>query len=169
MPNPLFDVHYADGRTSVAMVADLKRGWNRLQKTYGFFQQTRIPFKNDLVIRAQLSLIAQPGNFGEWAREFPDLEIQGESAFPYTIRNRRLEVKVRLASDQPWRTTAQGRPEIFISEQPFIRRDDWTWYDLRIWLIWHEPGMRPIPDVRVWVESKLFVPGGQIESNRRRH
>ena len=58
MPKEIFDVHYADSRTAIVLEADLERGWKKLQKTYGFFHQKRIPFKDDLTIRTQLSLIA---------------------------------------------------------------------------------------------------------------
>ena len=166
----VFDVHYADSRTAVVLEADLDRGWKKLQKTYGFFTQTRIPFKDDLTIRTQLSLIAQPGSFNEWAREFPDLTLElSNPLLSYSIVNRHLVMKVSLSPEQPWCTTDQGRPEIFVAEQPLITRKDGAWYDLRAWLVLHESPKRPIPDMRVWVENKLFVPGGRIESSRRCH
>lgn len=170
MPKEIFDVHYADSRTAVVLEADLERGWKKLQKTYGFFHQKRIPFKDDLTIRTQLSLIAQPASFSEWAREFPDLGLGLTGPLlSYHIESRRLIMKVSLSPEQPWRTTEQGRPEIFVAEQPLMTREDRRWYDLRAWLIFHESPKRPIPDMRVWVENKLFVPGGRIESNRRHH
>ncbi|MGC2744988.1 MAG: hypothetical protein WA672_17560 [Candidatus Angelobacter sp.] len=166
----VFDVHYADSRTAVVLEADLDRGWKKLQKTYGFFTQTRIPFKDDLTIRTQLSLIAQPGSFNEWAQEFPDVGLElTHPLLSYSIVNRHLVMKVSLSPEQRWRTTEQGRPEIFIAEQPLMTSDHGRWYDLRAWLVFHESPKRPIPDVRVWVENKLFIPGGRIESNRKRH
>lgn len=170
MQKKVFDVHYADSRKAVVLEADLERGWKKLQKTYGFFTQTRIPFKDDLTIRAQLSLIAQPASFSEWAQAVPDFDLDlTNPLLGYIIENRHLIMKISLSPDQPWRTTEQGRPELFIAEQPLMTRDDGRWYDLRAWLIFHESPKRPIPDMRVWVENKLFVPGGRIESNRRRH
>jgi hypothetical protein len=170
MQKKVFDVHYADSRTAVVLEADLDCGWKKLQKTYGFFNQTRIPFKDDLTIRAQLSLIAQPASFSEWAQEFPNIDLElASSLLSHIIEGRHLTMKVSLSPEQPWRTTEQGRPEILIAEQPLMTREDSRWYDLRAWLVFHESPKRPIPDMRAWVESKLFVPGGQIESNKRRH
>jgi hypothetical protein len=40
VPQRVFDVYYADLRRSVVMEADLDRGWEKLEKTYGFFRQT---------------------------------------------------------------------------------------------------------------------------------
>jgi hypothetical protein len=46
---------------------------------------------------------------------------------------------------------------------------DGRWYDLRAWIVFHEGSPRPLPDVRVWTENNLIIPGGQFESNRRKH
>jgi hypothetical protein len=82
---PVFDVHYADRRSSLVLEADLDRGWKKLQKTYGFFHQMRIPYRNDLTIRAQLQVISQPASFDQWAKEFPEIELDdadGELRYP---------------------------------------------------------------------------------------
>jgi hypothetical protein len=119
MEKSVFNVHYADGRTSLVMEADLDRGWNRLQKTYGFFRQSRIPYRDDLSIRAKLQLIAQPAGFEKWAANFPDLTIEsGDADVSYTLHDHHLVIKVALLPHQPWRTTPQGRPEIFVAELP---------------------------------------------------
>src|SRR5438105_4380899 len=115
--NGVFDVYYADGRTSLVLQADLDLGWRRLQKTYGFFQQRKVPYRNDLTIRAQLAIICQPGSFDESARNFPDVEIKvGNENVHYDLHNKRLSMKVPLSPSHNWRTTVQGRPEIFIEE-----------------------------------------------------
>jgi hypothetical protein len=166
---PVFDVHYADSRTSIVLEANLDRGWTKLQKTYGFFHQTRIPYRNDLTIRAQLQVISQPASFDEWAEEFPDLELdKGDDDFMYRVHNKQLVLKVALAPHQPWRTTRQGRPELFIELLPLCQ-GRWRWYDLRAWIVFHEGARHPVPNVRVWTENNLVVPGGQFESKRQRH
>ena len=152
------------------MKADLDRGWGKLKKTYGFFRQMRVPYRNDLTIRAQLSIIAQPASFDEWAQSFPkgDLEY-GDEDLGYALRDRQLVVKVALLPHQPWTKTPQGRPELYVEQMPFLRVDPGQWYDLRAWIVFHEGSRRPVPDVRVWAENNLVLPGGQFESNRRRH
>ena len=166
---PFFDVHYADGRTSLVLEADLDRGWGVLQKTYGFFHQTRIPYRNDLTIRAQLSVISQPASFDEWAKNFPDVELEDGDGDPsYRLRGRQLIVKVALLPHQPWRVTEQGRPELFIERLPLCT-SQYRWYDLRAWIVFHEGSRRSVPDVHVWTENNLIVPGGRFESSRQRH
>lgn len=169
MAKPVFDVYYADGRTSLVLEADLDRGWERRQKTYGFFHQTKIPYRNDLSIRAQLTVISQPASFDEWAEIFPDVELDDvDSDLSFRLRQKQLIVKVALLPHQPWRTTEQGRPELFIERLPLCA-SRWRWYDLRAWIVFHESSRRPVPDVHVWTENNLIVPGGQFESNRQRH
>ena len=170
MSRPVFDVHYADGRRKLVMEADLHQGWTKLQKTYGFFRQTRIPYRNDLSIRAQLSLIAQPASFGVWAQTFPSTNAEfGDDDLSYHLHEERLIVRVALRPGQPWRTTKTGRPELYIEQLPFLNTDHSHWYDLRGWIVFHEGSPRRIPDVRVWAENNLVVSGGQFESDRRRH
>lgn len=166
---PIFDVHYANGRTSIVLEADLDQGWKKLQKTYGFFHQTRIPYRNDLTIRAQLQVIYQPGGFDQWAKEFPDFELDnGDKDVSFRLHNKRLVLAVALAPHQLWRTTQQGRPEIFVERLPLCNHQ-WGWYDLRAWIVFHESSCRPVSDVHVWTENNLVVPGGQFESKRQRH
>lgn len=165
----VFDVHYADARTSLVMEADLDRGWTKLQKTYGFFHQQRIPYRNDLSIRAQLQVIYQPASFGEFAQEFPEIEVdRGDADLSCHIEGKHLLLKVALLPTQLWRRTQQGRPELYIEYLP-LWQAPYRSYDLRAWIVFHEGGRRAVPDVRVWAENNLVIPGGQFESNRRRH
>lgn len=166
---PVFDVYYSDGRTSLVLAADLDRGWEKLQKTYGFFHQMRIPYRNDLSIRAQLTVISQPASFDESANTFPDIELEdGDSNLSFRLHKKQLAMKVALLPHQPWRTTEQGRPELFIERLPLCATAK-RFHDLRTWIVFHESSRRRIPDVHVWTENNLIVPGGQFESNRRRH
>ncbi len=163
-------MHYADSRTKLVMEADLQNGWTKRQKTYGFFRQQKIPYRDDLSVRAQLSVIAQPATFGLWAQSFPSIEAEaGNDDLSYHLSEGRLIVKVALHQNQPWRTTQQGRPEIYIEQLPFLNITHNRWYDLRGWIVFHQGPPPRIPDVRVWVENNLVFPGGQFESNRRCH
>lgn len=170
MPKSVLDLHYADGRTSLVMEADLDGGWGRLEKTYGFFHYNRVPYRNDLTIRAQLSLIAQPAGFDEWAKKFPPFESKaGDSDLSYEFQGSLFVLKVALLPHMAWRKTPQGRPELYVEEVPFLPIGEGRSYDLRAWIVFHEGSRRPVSDIRVWTENNLIVPGGQVESNRRRH
>jgi len=95
----IYDVHYANGRSSLVIEADLDRGWEKLQKAFGFFQQTRVPFRRDLTIRTQLTLIAQPGSFAAWTHEFPNTQLeQGDSSLHYSISARQLVINRRVVA-----------------------------------------------------------------------
>lgn len=151
------------------MKADLARGWGRRQKTFGLFEQTRVPYRSDMNVRAQLTLIAQPGSFAEWTHEFPDFTIHRQHrGVHYEVTHRQLVMTVPFTLDQPWRLTEQGRLEIYIEELPFCKIDETRWYDLRAWIVFHEAPKRPVLDVRVWAENRLILPG-HFESNHRRH
>ena len=86
----------------------------------------------------------------------------------YQIEDKKLFVRVALHIDQPWRLMMGKRPGIYFEDLGLFIRQPKFWLALRVWLIFHPPGRAPIPDVRVWCQ-KLFVPGGQFESNRRHH
>lgn len=167
-----YSVYYADGRTSLVIEADVARGWKKLEKTYGFNRQTRIPYKNDVKIRAQLDVIVQPATFGEWAKSFPDVTLQlGDNDLSYQLQNGILTLKITMLPHQPlWtKTKEKGRPMLFVEELPLFTVAPKGWYDLRAWIVFHEGFRRPIPDVHVWAENSIVVPGGQFESNRRHH
>ena len=170
MDKSVYDVHYADQRTALLVEANLDRGWGKLQKTYGFFRQTKIPYRDDLTIRAQVTVIAQPASFEPWAQVIPDIDVRvSDDTAVISLEKRKLVLKVPLSPDQAWRKTKQGRPEIFVERLPLLRLDAAHWFDLRAWVVFHEGVPRPIPDVKVWAENRLLFPGGQFESNRRRH
>jgi hypothetical protein len=168
---PTYDVHYGNRRTAIVLKADLMQGWRPLQQTYGFNDQRLIPYRDDMSIRAQLTVIAQPATFAEWASQFPDVELEiADPDARCSFQNRKLAVTIPMTSQQRcWRLTPQGRPEIFIEHLIFLAVDQTRWFDLRAWIVFRETPHHPIPDVRVWVENALLVPGGQVESSRRRH
>jgi hypothetical protein len=164
-----YDVAYADRGTALVLKADLERGWRKLEKTYGFFTHKKIHYKRDWSIRAQLSVIAQPATFNERAASFPDVEGEsGNELVGYVLGHKRLEVRIGLKEDQPWRIMSTGRPGLFIENLPLFRSTPELWFDLRAWVVFHAPPTIAIKDVRVWCQQ-LFVPGGQFESNRRNH
>jgi len=137
--------------------------------TYGFFQQTRVPFFNDLTIRAQLQVIPHPCGFDASWQQFPDIELSAEkNGWSCQLHRKQLVLKVALTPHQPWGITPQGRPKLYINWLQ-MWDDGPRQYDLQALIIFHEGSRRPIPDVRVWTENNLVVPGGQFESNRQHH
>jgi len=135
-----------------------------------FHQQKRIPYRDDLSIRAQLTIIAQPAGFDEWASTFPTIAASsGNQDLSFKIAEGVLIIKVALSPQQHWRPMGAGRRAgLFIEVLPFLSTSPGHWFDLRVWIVFHELSSRPIPDVRVWTENNLVLPGGRPESDRRR-
>jgi hypothetical protein len=151
------------------MEADLDRGWIKHKNTYGFFHQMRIPYHDDYTIRAQLQVIPHPCGFDLCWQQFPDVGISSENDdLSCRVHDRQLVLKVALSPYQPWRTTPQGRPELYINWLQ-MWEDGRRQYDLQAWIIFHEGSRRPIPNLHLWTENNLVVPGGQFESNRQHH
>jgi hypothetical protein len=164
-----YDVKYSGDKQTLILRADLEHGWRKLEKTYGFFRTMWIWYKVDFRVRTQLSALAQPGTFHESAAHFPDVTMKrGDQQASFEIEQKILEVKVALNSEQPWRLMMGKRPGLFFDDLSIDIGQPYFWLDLRAWIVFHPPGKKSIPDVRVWCQ-RLFVPGGQFESNRRRH
>jgi len=165
----VYDVAYADRGATLVLMADLDRGWRELKKTYGFSQQKSIRHKGDWRIRAHTSLIAQPATFDEHAATFPTISITGgDDLFSYTLEAKQLTVRIALNEQQPWRIMTTGHPGLFAEQIPLLRTRDRLSLNLRVWIVFHEPNPTGPRDVREWCQE-LFVPGGQLESNRRFH
>jgi hypothetical protein len=171
-----YDVTYSDNRSTIVFKADLDAGWRELEKTYGFFRTLWIWYR-DWHVRTQLAVIAQPATFDERAQQFPDVSLQDRDGLvSYLVDQRKLTVRVPLSVTLPWRLTPSQNPEIFLEKLPLVVHDFnlspgvnlSLAFDLRVWIIFHQPQPAPIPDVRVWCQ-KFFVPAGQFESKRSRH
>lgn len=164
-----YDVIYSDDRHTLVMKANLEKGWRRLEKTYGFFRTMWVWYTGDFRVRTQLSALAQPGTFHESASEFPNVALsRGDEQMSFKIHEKILEARVALNAEQPWRLMMDKRPGLFFDDLSIDIGQSRFWLDLRAWVVFHPPSRAPIPDVRVWCQ-RLFVPGGQAESNRRRH
>ncbi len=164
-----YDVVYSDNRKTIVLKADLGKGWRKLEKTYGFFRTMWVYYRNDFRVRTQVSALAQPATFRESAAEFPDVCLKrGNDLTSFELRNKNLEVRVSLVPEQPWRTIMNKRPGLFFDELNIDIGQPYFWLDLRAWVVFHPIDAVVIPDARVWCQ-RYFVPGGQFESNRRRH
>ncbi len=164
-----YDVTYSSDRQILIMKANLGKGWRKLGKTYGFSGTMWIWYKGDVRIRTQLTALAQPGAFHESASRFPDITLnRGNEQVSFRIQQKMLEARVALNAEQPWRLIMGKRPGLFFDDLKVDIGQPYFWLDLRAWVVFHPPSKAPIPDVRVW-SQRLFVPGGQFESKRRRH
>jgi hypothetical protein len=164
-----YDVTYSSDKRTLILKANLDQGWRKLEKTYGFFRTMWVWYPGDFRVRTQLSALAQPATFHESTAHFPDVTLKhGDQQASFKIEQKMLEVRVALNSEQPWRLIMGKRPGLFFDDLNIEIGQPHFWLDLRAWIVFHPPSKGPIPDVRVWCQ-RLFVPGGQFESNRRHH
>ncbi len=163
-----YDVFYSHQGTAIVLRGDLGKGWRKLKNRWGFDSALPIPFRHDWSIRAHLRVTAH-GELAESVPEFPDFPLESSDQFlTYSLRNRILEITIPLNKDQPWRTMSNGRPGLVVEQRPFLKVDKRLHFSFSALIVFHEPFPAPIPDVKEWGQ-KMFVSGGQFESNRRRH
>jgi len=170
MGNAIIAGSYTLERTAVAVKADLRLGWRRLRKTWGYFGHTWIPHRDNTKLRLQINLSAQPETFDAWAAEFPSLEAEGQTdVCSWSLSAQSLALVFPLGRLESWGHTPQGRARIAFSQKPFFSLDRNRCYDLSALVVCHDDSPLPIPNIRVWLDSKHFVHGGRPESSRRRH
>ena len=132
-----YDVTYADNRQTVVLKADLVKGWRRLEKTYGFFEQMWIWHRGDMRVRTMLTLLAQPATFDPSAAEFPNIILRGGTELTsFEIAEKKLVVRVPLNAEQPWRLMMGKRPGIYFEDLSLEIGQAKYWLDLRVWLVW---------------------------------
>jgi hypothetical protein len=165
---PIYEVYYSGpDQDTLVMRADLDRGWHELKNRWGFSDSLLVGFRQDWSIRAQLQVTAH-GLLAKNAPEFPGrtCECIGD-LLSYTLKERRLEVRVPLVLQQPWRKMSNGRPGLQFQGLAFVRLHSYLHFSFGGLIVFHEPFPAPIADVREWGQ-KMFLPGGRPESNRRR-
>jgi hypothetical protein len=169
MASDLLKLFYANGRSTLVLEADVKHGWERRQKTYGFFQARWVPLRGDIRIRTQMAFIAQPATFSQRAALPPAITERLELEhvrLQYAPELLRSEVDIL---DYPWRLMSTNRPGIFIEVLPFLQIVPGLWYDLRIWIVFHGiDTLKPPPIEREYGDGTALA-GGLPETNRRRH
>jgi hypothetical protein len=179
---PDYDVGYADQGTALLLKADLGRSWRKRTNAFGFSGQKKIYYKRAWHIRTLLNLFVKrrlpnsPINYpfihltseDDRLEAFPDISLEtGDGLISYSLSKRLLTMKIALTEEQPWRTMSTGHVGLYI-EKPFLFATPSFCFDLQAFVVFHEPPAMKPPDVREW-SQKFFVPGGQFESNRRRH
>jgi hypothetical protein len=157
-----YAVTYSSDRRTLILKADLDRDVRFLSHYVGFIPG-RFPCPDAVMCTCSTAA------FHESAADFPNVAPElGDEQASFKIEQKVLEVKAALNADQPWRLIKEKRPGLYFEHLGNDVGQARFWLDLRAWVVLYPPGKRPIPDVRVWCQ-RLFVPGGQSQSNRRRH
>jgi hypothetical protein len=181
MNTEAYDVRYADQGTALILKADLNREWRKRTSAHGFFGLKWIDYKRGWRIRTQLNLfvkdriplgpssyVVHPTSLDNCLESFPDISLEtGDRRISYSLSNKLLTTKLILNGEQPWRVMGAGHPGLYIDRQLLFVPPNFC-FDLQAYVVFHEPPATKPPDVREWCQ-KFFVPGGQFESNRRRH
>jgi len=166
---PTYEVYYSDRGDALVLKADLDLGWDRSPKKHGFWGNAKIDFRGDSTIRAQLRITPSPIIVRGEVPEFPLGKLDWDSSefIHYSLRDRVLEMKVALVKEQCWKMMTTGRPGLHIRETPFLDIDATLQFNLEALVVFYSPRV-PVRDVKEWGQ-KMFVSGGQFESDRRRH
>ena len=166
---PTYEIYYSDHGDALVLKADLDRGWSTSPRRYGFRDNAKIDFRGDSAIRAQLRITPSPITVKGKVPEFPSIVREWDSSqfVNYSLRDRVLEMKVALVKEQYWKMMTSGRPGLYIREIPFVDIDSSLQFNLEALIVFHSPRV-PVRDVKEWGQ-RMFVSGGQFESDRRRH
>jgi hypothetical protein len=192
----VLQVGYENQGRTLVLRADLKRGWRERQFGYGFIGRKWTPYKADLRIHTQLyvfllrhypefpdvsfkagdELISYILSSGQFVMKVAltqnqPWEIIGSNN-PGLFINKYLNLyNGDIISPMPEAiSTADADRTQLLARIAELERQlkTVTACHLRAWIAFHEPNPAPPRDVREWCQ-RLFVPGGQFESNRRLH
>jgi len=156
------------GGTSIRIVGDIVKGWQSAKDGYGFFGMNRMDFTGDRVLRVILQVRARPNRFAALAKVFPNTfnTSGGSESLNYRLNGSRLEVYAEMARHIE---ILEGANKLGIKW-----RDELVAYSGMVRFYLFLVVSFTVPHTSnsnvTWEYDVLpFLPGGQVESNRRRH
>lgn len=165
---------YANGRTTLKLVADFSNHWKLMEKTYGYKSaRIKVPYKDGADFFVHLNLIAQPGNTRPEASTAPNVFFEEDDGpFHFEIKDRKLTIIVPLNKPELWgKVKGKTTPLLYIDRStnscPLCSWKEGIWLDLRVWIT--SEADRPATLPQYERGDKNTVSGGQFESNRRKH
>ncbi len=156
------------GATAIRVVGEVVKGWQSAKDGYGFFGMHRMGFAGDRVLQVILQVRARPNRYAALAKVFPEtLNTSGGSdSLNYKLNGSRLEVYADMNQhiEVLERANKLGIKwlDVFVGHHGIVR------FYLMLLVSFTVPNAS---GGRVtWEHGVLpFLPGGQFESNRRRH
>jgi hypothetical protein len=171
MPN--FECGFA-GRDKdvIRLVADLGRGWKKLDRCFGFDEQDFLDYR-DSKFRCRLRLVEKAPDHFETRRSFPErylLEPVRLDKSSVSLHGVKLEINIPL--DQRWSQTQDRNKYPIIFENAddifIIKTEEGTIsYRLQIWIVLHGPLTMFVRDQFEKGDGFAWI-GGRSESNRRK-
>jgi hypothetical protein len=155
----------SEGKIAIA-TADVARGWRQLKHTFGFCEEARLEFPEELVLRVQASMHAWPNRLGFRFAQYPP-HVYGLSKAGWgkcELREEKLRIEIEMPTIYGQRLPRSGLPGIY---QPPVELDKKDrvgfWFSLLIVL--GEKARHDYPDIFEW--DTQFVMGGRPGSSRR--
>jgi hypothetical protein len=156
------DVTFEGGGDLVKTIARVSAGWDG-SKVYQFYSQQMVDFKSDIKLRVAVWLSASTllRDFSEALRATHD-----EGLMKAAITHGRLSLSVLFHPDLPWIKTSNGKFAVDWQVGQIAVHENVT-LQLRHMIVFNLPSPKR-GDYREW-DLLPFLPGGLLESNRRRH
>ena len=164
-----------DAARMLFIAADIRKGWRKRLKTFGFVGNDLLPALNGHTLRVQLAVLS-------WSDHEPRLVAAkgGDRSIGCCVDANRITLAVELFDEHQlfnpqleWTETKNGKPQVFRDVSPSLlqfRRDNpsdpFVDYMFKLWLIIQPPVPKPAPLYFEW--SKRFFPGG-LPSLGKRH
>ena len=165
---------YTNGRTVLKLVADFSKHWGFRARTYGYQSaRIKVPYKQGADFWVHLSFIAQPRTSSPLAAEPPDIFLdEHDEPFHFQIHAQKLTVLIPLNRRELWgKVQGKSTPLLYVDRstntRPLCIWQEKIWLDLRVWVT-SEADQPPVP-VNYESGDGHTLPGGQFESDRRRH
>jgi hypothetical protein len=160
---------FENGRSAIRAIGDLAAGWQRDKNTHAFYGLGFLDFAGDIRVQVVLQVHARPNVVGALVTKFPrEVEAHGgDESLRYDLRDGKLEILVDLRSNLVWLSGAKKPGVNWRPDTPLVSFGPIRFYATFL-VSFTMP--RPAGPGVTWEHDLLpFLPGGQFESNRRRH
>lgn len=165
---------YVNRRSAIRLVADFASHWDLRENTYGYRSvRQKLPYKADSNFYCQLSLVVSPKSVSKSVLAPPDLYFKEDvGGFSFEIDSGRITAIVPLNRPELWGTVKGSTTPLLYVDRSRQNKSLCEWkpgvfLDLRIWISTLAEQV-PIPDQYEEGQPNM-LPGGQFESNRRKH
>ena len=156
------DVTFERGGEMVRTIAKVSAGWDG-SKAYQFYGQQIVDFKGDIKLRVAVWLSASTllRNFSEGLSATHD-----EGLMKAAIKQGLLSLSVVFHPSLPWIKTSKGKLAVDWQVGQIAAHENVT-LQLRHMIVFNVPQPKR-GDYKEW-DLLPFLPGGLLESDRRRH
>ncbi|MGC1685750.1 MAG: hypothetical protein WA734_09040 [Candidatus Acidiferrales bacterium] len=166
---PYVDVNFERNGTIIKTTAKVSTGWNGSKPSHQFYGEEKLDYRLGFELRVAVWMAARDPN-GRVCRadNFPT-ELVGSyetRLIRASIADGRLALSVSLSPELPWIQTSNGKLAVDWQPGPIATHKGIS-FDVRHMIVFNLPSVKK-GDYKEW-DLLPFLPGGLLESNRRRH